>query len=42
MFAIANSKLVDKQAILAKDEAVQRQRSISLQKEFDPVSKSYF
>jgi hypothetical protein len=42
MFSIAGSKVVDKNAILARDENIQRQRSISLQKNFDPMSKAMF
>jgi hypothetical protein len=42
MFSIAGSKIVDKKAILAKDEAVQRNIAINLQKKFDPISKAMF
>jgi hypothetical protein len=42
MFSIPGSKVVDKNAILARDEAVQRQISINLQKKFDPISKAMF
>jgi hypothetical protein len=42
MLSMAGSKVVDKNTILAKDEAVQRQRSISLQKKFDPISRAMF
>jgi hypothetical protein len=41
-FRIAGSKIVDKNSLLARDEAVQRQISINLQKKFDPVSKAMF
>jgi hypothetical protein len=41
-FRIAGSKIVDKNAILVRDEAVQRQISINLQKKFDPISKAMF
>jgi hypothetical protein len=42
MFSIAGSKVVDKNAILARDENIQRQISINLQKNFDPLSKATF
>ncbi len=42
MFSIPGSKVVDKNAILARDEAVQRQISINLQKKFDLISKAMF
>jgi hypothetical protein len=42
MFSIPNSKILDKNAILAKDRAVQRQIDINLQKKFDPISKAMF
>jgi hypothetical protein len=41
-FKIAGSKIVDKNAILVRDEAIQRQISINLQKKFDPISKALF
>jgi hypothetical protein len=41
-FRIAGTKIVDKNAILVRDEAVQRQLSINLQKKFDPISKAMF
>jgi hypothetical protein len=42
MFSIAGSKVVDKKAILARDENFQRQISINLQKNFDPMTKAMF
>jgi hypothetical protein len=42
MFSIAGSKIVDKKAILSRDEAVQRQIAIKLQNKFDPISKAMF
>ncbi len=39
---IAGSKIVDKNAILSRDSAVQRQMAINLQKKFDPISKAMF
>jgi hypothetical protein len=42
MFSIAGSKVVDRNAILAKDEAIQRNIAINLQKKFDPISKAMF
>jgi hypothetical protein len=42
MFSIAGSKIVDNKAILAQDEAVQRNIAINLQKKFDPLSKAMF
>jgi hypothetical protein len=41
-FKIPGSKIVDKNAILVRDEAIQRQISINLQKKFDPISKALF
>jgi hypothetical protein len=41
-FKIAGSKIVDKNAILVRDEAIQRQISIKLQNKFDPISKALF
>lgn len=40
--SIAGSKIVDKNAILVRDEAVQRQIAINLQKKFEPISKALF
>jgi hypothetical protein len=42
MFSIPGSRVVDKKAILARDENYQRQISINLQKNFDPMSKALF
>jgi hypothetical protein len=42
MFSIAGSKVIDKNSILSKDEAIQRQIAINLQKKFDPLSKAMF
>jgi hypothetical protein len=42
MFSIAGSKVVDKNAILARDESIQRNIAITLQKKFDPLSKAMF
>jgi hypothetical protein len=41
-FKISGSKIIDKNAILVQDQAVQRQISINLQKKFDPISKAMF
>jgi hypothetical protein len=42
MFSISGSKIVDNNAILARDQAVQRQIAINLQKKFDPISRAMF
>jgi hypothetical protein len=42
MFSISGSKIVDKNTILSRDEAVQRNIAINLQKKFDPLSKAIF
>ena len=39
---IAGSKIVDRKAILAKDQAIQRQIALNLQSKFDPISKAMF
>jgi hypothetical protein len=39
---MAGSKVIDKNSILSKDEAIQRQIAINLQKKFDPISKAMF
>lgn len=39
---IAGSKIVDKKLVLAKDEAIQRQIALNLQRKFDPISKAMF
>ena len=40
--SIAGTKIVDKNAILKRDEAFQRQISINLQKRFEPIAKAMF
>jgi hypothetical protein len=42
MFSISGSKIVDKNAMLSRDESIQRQIAINLQKKFDPLSKAIF
>jgi hypothetical protein len=42
MFKLAGSKIVDKNKILARDEANQRQISINLQKKFEPIADAIF
>jgi hypothetical protein len=42
MFSISGSKIVDKNAMLSRDESIQRQIAINLQKKFDPLSKAMF
>ncbi len=42
MFSIAGSKIVDKNAMLSRDESIQRQIAINLQRKFDPLSKAMF
>jgi hypothetical protein len=42
MFKISGSKIVDKNKVLVKDEALQRQIAINLQKKFAPISKAIF
>ena len=39
---IAGSKIVDKKLVLAKDEAIQREIALNLQRKFDPISKAMF
>jgi hypothetical protein len=41
-FKISGSKIIDKNAILVRDQALQRQISINLQNKFDPISKAIF
>jgi hypothetical protein len=42
MFSISGSETVDKNAILSRDESIQRQIAINLQRKFDPLSKAMF
>jgi phage FluMu protein gp41 len=42
MFKISGSKIVDKNKVLVKDEALQRQIAINLQNKFAPISKAIF
>jgi hypothetical protein len=42
MFSISGSKVIDKNAMLSRDESIQRQIAINLQKKFDPLSKAIF
>jgi hypothetical protein len=42
MFSISGSKVVDKNVMLSRDESIQRQIAINLQKKFDPLSKAIF
>jgi hypothetical protein len=42
MFSISGSKIVDKNAMLSRDESIQRQIAINLQRKFDPLSKAIF
>jgi hypothetical protein len=41
-FKISGSKIIDKNAILVRDQALQRQISINLQKKFEPISQALF
>jgi hypothetical protein len=42
MFKLAGSKIVDKNKILSRDEANQRQITINLQKKFEPIADALF
>jgi hypothetical protein len=42
MFKLSGSKIVDKNKILAKDEANQRQITINLQNKFKPIAEAMF